>query len=139
MKSNDLLTRGKFLVLYDGDCALCNYWVNFILKRDKKDSFLFASLQSDFGQRILKLKRLDTYHFNTIYLVQPNGALLSASRAVFAILKILGGWYRLPALLRFLPKGLTDAVYRTVAQNRKRIAVKACPSLSAEQRSKILS
>jgi predicted DCC family thiol-disulfide oxidoreductase YuxK len=48
--------QNKHIVLYDGDCPMCNYWVNFILKRDDKNKFMFAALQSDFGQDFLKKK-----------------------------------------------------------------------------------
>ena len=42
------------IVLIDGDCALCDYAVHFILKRDKNAYFKFAALQSNLGQQLLQ-------------------------------------------------------------------------------------
>ena len=47
------LDTTKYFVLYDGECGFCNFWVHWILKKDTKNNFLFASLQSDFGQQFL--------------------------------------------------------------------------------------
>jgi predicted DCC family thiol-disulfide oxidoreductase YuxK len=30
---------GKHIVFFDGDCGVCNFWVQWILKRDKKTGF----------------------------------------------------------------------------------------------------
>ena len=44
----------KYYVFYDGDCGLCNYWVQWILKNDHQKQFLFSALQSEFSQKFLK-------------------------------------------------------------------------------------
>ncbi|MBK8371996.1 MAG: DUF393 domain-containing protein [Saprospiraceae bacterium] len=28
------------VILFDGDCKFCNFWVQFVLKRDKKINFI---------------------------------------------------------------------------------------------------
>jgi predicted DCC family thiol-disulfide oxidoreductase YuxK len=43
------------------------------------------------------------------------------SDAALHILYRLGGVWRIPALLRWVPKGLRDWVYRLVAKNRYRL------------------
>lgn len=35
------------LIIFDGICNLCNNWVNFIIRNDKKDYFRFTTLQSE--------------------------------------------------------------------------------------------
>ncbi|WP_228376753.1 thiol-disulfide oxidoreductase DCC family protein [Chryseobacterium formosense] len=60
------------MVFFDGYCGVCNFWVQWILERDKKDRFLFASLQSEAGQRFLTKKKLSTTQFNTLYLLKPD-------------------------------------------------------------------
>ena len=42
------------IILFDGVCNLCNAAVQFVIKRDKKNQFLFASLQSEEGKLILE-------------------------------------------------------------------------------------
>jgi predicted DCC family thiol-disulfide oxidoreductase YuxK len=47
-------TDSNALILYDGVCGLCNRLVKFVLKRDSRDQFRFASLQSEFAGSILQ-------------------------------------------------------------------------------------
>lgn len=84
---------GKHIVFFDGDCGVCNFWVQWILKRDHNNRFLFASLQSDFGQTFLSERKLNTEVFNTLYLWKPNHYYLEKSNAVLQIANILGGIY----------------------------------------------
>ena len=54
MGSNpDLESRTGYTVFYDGYCVLCSKSRDFILSRDSLATFRFASLQSDFAQKIL--------------------------------------------------------------------------------------
>lgn len=74
--------EGKHIVFFDGDCGVCNFWVQWILERDTKDKFLFASLQSKYGQKFLSERGLDTKQFNTIYLWKPDDYYLIKSKAI---------------------------------------------------------
>lgn len=42
------------IILFDGDCNLCNRSVRFIIRHDPAARFHFASLQSGTGQRLLR-------------------------------------------------------------------------------------
>jgi predicted DCC family thiol-disulfide oxidoreductase YuxK len=114
------------ILLYDGVCGLCNRLVQFILRRDRKAVFQFASLQSAFAARILTRHAVSPTDLDTVYVVLnhelPDESLLSRSAAVHFVLKELGGLGR-PAssLLQLLPKFLSDAAYNTVAHHRYRI------------------
>ena len=54
------------LILFDGICNLCNSSVDFVITRDKKNKFKFASLQSNIGQKLLKKFNLPTDDFNIL-------------------------------------------------------------------------
>ena len=43
------MNKKKHIILFDGECTFCSFWVKFVLKRDKHDQFRFASLQSMAG------------------------------------------------------------------------------------------
>lgn len=58
------------VVLYDGDCGFCNFWVQWILNNDSYDRFQFASLQSEYGQNFLKNQELPTDIFDTLYFIK---------------------------------------------------------------------
>jgi predicted DCC family thiol-disulfide oxidoreductase YuxK len=110
------------ILLYDGVCGLCNRLVQFVLKRDTKAHFRFASLQSDFACRILQRHGLDPHDLDTLYFVEEPGERLRArSDAVIAVLRDLGGFWRAASfLLRALPTWLRDWGYRLIARHRYR-------------------
>jgi len=47
--------RNHAVVLYDGVCNLCTWWVQFIIKRDHKGYFKFGALQSDAGRKLTQI------------------------------------------------------------------------------------
>lgn len=111
------------IILYDGVCGLCNRFVQFVLKHDRKDQFRFAALQSNFGRDVLQRHGLNPDVLDTVYLVvdqgRPSEHLLSRNDALTAVLEELGGFPRLLAkLLKLLPRRFRDWRYRFVAQNR---------------------
>ena len=46
-------TSAHPILLYDGVCGLCNWTVQFILRRDGAGVFRFAALQGELAKRIL--------------------------------------------------------------------------------------
>jgi predicted DCC family thiol-disulfide oxidoreductase YuxK len=127
------------IILYDGICGLCNRFVQFVLKRDRKDRFRFAALQSNFARDTLRRHGHNPELLDTVYLVldyrQPNERLLARNDAATAVLEELGGVWRVWAkLLELLPRAFRDWRYNLVARNRYRIFGKleagkheACP------------
>ena len=124
----------KYYVFYDGDCGLCNFWVQWILKNDRRKQFLFSALQSDFGQKFLKVRNLETKQLNTVYFWKPESFYYTRSHAAFEIAKILGGKYKLFSNLSMLPSSLTDFFYDIVAKHRQNIAKQKCFLPSLEER-----
>jgi predicted DCC family thiol-disulfide oxidoreductase YuxK len=114
------------ILLYDGVCALCNRFVQFILRRDRNAIFRFASLQSAFAVPILTRHGASPTALDTVFVVVnhelPDEYLLSRSEAVLFVVKQLAGpWRASASLLQLLPKFFRDAVYNAVARRRYRI------------------
>ena len=42
------------IVLYDGVCRMCNFWVDWVLDNDPTAKLRFAALQSPAGRRLLE-------------------------------------------------------------------------------------
>lgn len=133
------------IILYDGVCGLCNRFVQFVLKRDHRDHFRFAALQSTFARTILQRHGLNPDLLDTVYLVvdygQSSEHLLSRNAAATAVLEELGGLWRFWAtLLDLLPKSFRDWRYNLVARNRYRIFGKreSCPLPDPKDRPKFL-
>ena len=132
------------IVLYDGVCGLCNHLVQFILKRDQHNRFLFASLQSEFATTLLKRHGADARDLDTFYVVidhgKPSERVLMRSDAILHVVKTLGGVWTLASVGRILPRVIRDAMYRLVARNRYRVFGKheSCMLPSPQHRAKFL-
>jgi predicted DCC family thiol-disulfide oxidoreductase YuxK len=106
----------KPVILFDGVCNLCSGSVQFILKRDKEKKFLFASLQSSYGQNLLKQLDLPTDTFNSFILFE-DGKVITRSTATLKMFSKLKcwGWVK---IFWIVPKFIRDAVYNLIAKNR---------------------
>ena len=110
---------GKKIVLFDGVCNLCNGTVQYIIKRDKKDVFRFALLQSEMGQQFIKERNIDTSNIDSIILIEPNVAYYVRSDAAIEIANELGGFWGLLTIFKHIvPVSIRDGVYNFIAKNR---------------------
>lgn len=119
--NEELISRipvGKKLILFDGVCTLCDSAVRYVIKHDKSDVFRFASLQSEFGQQILKHIGIDRRQIDSVVLYEPNVAYYYKSAAALEIAKQLGGIFTLAGIFRVIPTALANGVYDYVAKNR---------------------
>jgi predicted DCC family thiol-disulfide oxidoreductase YuxK len=105
------------IVLFDGVCNLCNSSVQFIIKRDKKKQFRFASLQGNYGQAFLKKYNLPADNFNSFILLEDD-KVYTRSTGALRMLKHLGGGWNMFYGFIILPKFIRDGVYNWVARNR---------------------
>jgi predicted DCC family thiol-disulfide oxidoreductase YuxK len=121
MGSPDSLgSHRPILILFDGVCNLCSGVVKFIVRRDPKGKFKFASLQSDAGRSILKQFNIDPDLLHSIVVID-NDAALERSDAAIHIATQLGGPWKLLKAFKIVPKFLRDAGYNVVAASRYRI------------------
>jgi predicted DCC family thiol-disulfide oxidoreductase YuxK len=105
------------LVLFDGVCNLCNRGVQFIIKRDKKKQFRFASLQGKHGQELLRQFNLPADDFNSFILIDDNKVYTRSAGALRMLWKLGGGWSLLYTFI-IIPPFIRNAVYDWVAKNR---------------------
>jgi predicted DCC family thiol-disulfide oxidoreductase YuxK len=105
------------IVLFDGVCNLCNSAVQFVIRHDKKNIFLFTSLQSDAGQKLLAQYDLPLDELSSFILITNNKAYTRSSGALRVVKKLKGLW---PLLYGFIivPKFIRDGVYNWVGRNR---------------------
>ena len=133
------------VLLYDGVCALCNWWVRFVLKRDRQDIFRFASLQSQLAAQVLLRHGVSAQTLDTVYLVlhfeQASERLLARSDAAIEVLRQLGLIGKGAATaFSLLPRAMRDALYNVMARNRYRRFGKydSCPLPDPKFRSRFL-
>ncbi len=110
-------TTPPYILLFDGICNLCNRTVQFVIKRDPKALFRFASLQSDYGQTLLKKLGLPTDNFDSFVLITGKKYYLR-STAGLQVLKLMGGGWKLFYALMIFPRPLRDFVYGLIARGK---------------------
>lgn len=132
------------LVLYDGVCGLCDFFVQFLLRIDRHDRLRFAALEGPIGTAILKRHGREAEPLSTILVIPDHESgdarLLDRSDAALFAIASTGGIYRAAAAFRIVPRPLRDAVYRLVARWRYRVfgQYDSCPIPRAETRAKFL-
>ncbi len=106
------------VILFDGVCNLCNSAVDFVIRRDRKGVFRYASLQSEVGMNLLRERGLPSDRLDTIVLVDAGGKVSFRSTAALKIARQLSGAWPLLYAFIILPAGLRDVVYNWIAANR---------------------
>jgi predicted DCC family thiol-disulfide oxidoreductase YuxK len=103
------------IVFFDGVCGLCNSFVYFLIKIDKTKVLRYAPLQGSTAMQSLPkeyIEELSTFVF------KKNDKIFNKSNAVIELLKTLGGFWYLSAILLIFPLFIRDLVYDFVAKNR---------------------
>ena len=129
----------KKIILFDGVCNLCNSAVTFVIKRDKKDVFRYAALQSEMGKQLTAKHNIDVDKVDSIILVTDKKAYVKSTAALFIAQKLSGGW---PLMMGFyiIPAFIRNLVYDFIARNRYKWYGKkdACMIPTPELKSKFL-
>lgn len=112
------LPKHKKLILFDGVCNLCNSSVQYVIKQDKNNVFLFAALQSDIGQQIIEAYKIDTNKVDSILLYTPEKGVDYKSTAALKIASQLGFPQNLMTVFFIIPPFIRNWVYDYIAKNR---------------------
>ena len=111
------------IVVFDGECALCNGFVSWLIRHDGKGVFRIAGSAGDIGRAAITAGGMDPdVAQSTIVLVDASGARIR-SDAVLAILSGLGWPWRAAGIARLVPRPWRDAVYAARARRRARMEV----------------
>jgi predicted DCC family thiol-disulfide oxidoreductase YuxK len=127
------------IVLFDGQCALCNWTVKLLLRLDRHKAFTYAPLQGETAARLRAAhpeipEDLDTFVYIDRGRVRlRSAALVHAARALPYPWKA-GSW------LWIIPWPIRDVLYRGVAAIRYRVFGKydTCSVPSADLRDRFL-
>lgn len=111
---------GRNLIVFDGECVFCSAFFRFMLKRDRKEIFHFATAQSPLGQALYAALNLPLTDFET-NLVITHGQIHQRLDAFAAAMAELPQPWRSARHARHLPGLLKDAIYKPIARNRYRI------------------
>ena len=112
------IPKNKKLILFDGVCNLCNNSVQYVIKHDKKNQFMFTALQSDVGKEIIEAYNIDTKKTDSILLYSPEKGIDYKSTAALKIASKLGLPINLMGVFFIIPPFIRNWVYDFIAKNR---------------------
>lgn len=109
----------KQLILFDGVCNFCNGAVNFVIKRDVDETFVFAPIQSPLGQVVMRRYQLHTKP-ETFVLIRNDQCFMMSTAALMVAARLSGFW-PLMGIFMIVPSVLRDPFYRLFGQYRYRL------------------
>ncbi len=107
----------KSIIVFDGECNLCNGVVGWLLKFAPEDIFHFVPFQSPKGQELLKKHGFSTKQLETVILFDKNGKH-THSDGFLKIISKIPKWKLVAALLAFVPRIIRDTIYNMASKNR---------------------
>lgn len=105
------------VILFDGVCNFCNYWVNFAIKRDSKKKLRFTPLQGETAKRLLPQHNINPTSLSSVIFIDNRKAWTQSSAAIRICKHLDGGWKLFYGLI-IIPKFIRDFFYNIIARNR---------------------
>lgn len=132
------------IVLFDGDCAVCDRAVLWLLDRDEGRRLRFAPLQGETAAALRARHPQIPADLDTIVFVEGGGEAERVFLRSRALLRVCEGLARPPgwlALLRAMPTPLADLGYRIFARLRYRLfgRLEHCRVPAPEDRARFLA
>ena len=109
----------KSIIIFDGECNLCNGVVGWLLRNTNLDIFDFVPFQSTYGQELLSDYGFKTEVLETVVLLDNDG-VHTLSDGFLRIIAKIPEWRPLAIVLTLVPRFLRDGVYKLAARNRVR-------------------
>ena len=109
----------KSIIIFDGECNLCNGVIGWILKFSPSHQFDYIAFQSPKGQILLSNLGYSTMSLETVILIDEKG-VTTHSDGFLRILSKIPKWQRLVTPLTLIPRFFRDFVYITASKNRVR-------------------
>ena len=105
------------IIFYDDNCVLCNYSIQFLIKKDPQNQFLFAPLQGKLAKKsidLIYIKKLDSF------VILSNCNSYVKGRAIKFIIRHLEtlSFYN---WLLFIPNPILDLAYSFVGKIRYKV------------------
>lgn len=107
----------KSIIVFDGECLMCNRFILFILRKDIQEKHFFTTQQSEFWKEYIQKIPREYKVIDSILLLQ-DGVILTYSTAIIKIFRSLGGLYSLFSVFYIIPKSLRDRLYKYMAKHR---------------------
>ena len=126
------------IVFFDGACGLCNWSVDFILKRDVRAEIQFSPLQGETARALLT--PADVSDLNTMVLWEGGRTYRKSAAAVRVLWRLGPVWKTIGTALWLIPLPIRNLAYSIVARNRYQLFGKkeTCRLPTPEERVRFL-
>lgn len=132
------------IVVFDGDCGLCNGFVAWLIRRDPHARFLIAGSAGSVGTATLAAKGLPArVASSTLVVATPAGAALRSDAVLTVLAGLAWPWRVVGTCGRAVPRRLRNGIYDWIAARRPRRPAKdsACgtppPALVTQWRARL--
>lgn len=105
------------IILFDGDCLLCNRAVQFILANEHHHDLRFASLQSNYGQKLLNQYHFPNNYRESMVFIEDEKAYTKSS-ALLKIAKYLNWKWQWLRIFMIIPSPVRNTFYSFIAKKR---------------------
>jgi predicted DCC family thiol-disulfide oxidoreductase YuxK len=128
------------IIVFDGYCALCSGWAQFVLRHDRAGKYRLLPAQSALGRALYIHYGLHPDDYETNILIE-DGVAWFKSEGSIRMAEGLGFPWSLAAMFRILPMAWRDRLYEFIARNRLRFFGKldSCYRPSADIRHRFLA
>ena len=126
------------ILFFDGVCGLCNWSVDFVLKRDLQGTIQFSPLQGETARTLLG--SADLNDLNTMVFWVAGRSYRRSAAAVRVLWQLGPIWQIVGTALWLIPLPLRNLGYSIIARNRYRLFGKkeTCRLPTPEERTRFL-
>ena len=126
------------MIFFDGVCGFCNRFVDFVMCADVRREILFSPVQGETAVEFSLYQDQPPREWKIAYADEKG--VYEGADAILLVLRRLGGLWRLPALLIYVPRPVKDYFYGVISRNRYSIFGKreTCRVPSPEERERFL-
>lgn len=126
------------LLLYDARCSVCRRFVTFVVHADRSGTIRIAPLVGSHGDALRRTHPVFGARESAVW-IPRNGPAVAQSDAILAVLRHLGGGWKLVAALgAAVPAAFRNAAYRWFAQHRRWFSWLGLADLDTMVRSRLL-
>ena len=101
------------IIVFDGECLICNRFYKWVLRNDKKNVFMFTNIQSKFYSENSNIDKSK----DSIIVITKNKILYDCDAIVY-ILKITKTQLVIRFIISIFPRFISNFFYQIIAKNR---------------------
>jgi predicted DCC family thiol-disulfide oxidoreductase YuxK len=121
------------IIIFDGYCALCSGWAQFVLKHDPDGRYRLLPAQSPLGRALYVHYGLDPEDYETNILICDGSAFFKSEGSI-RMAEGLGFPWSMASAFRILPGAIRDRLYGYIARNRLRFFGKRATCYMPDER-----